>query len=427
MSLEELQRKRGRLKENAEITLENMQKIVDESYRVADVAHHARLILDDIDREFERQTGLDGKDLAFLFLAVGLQLARIVIMQRLSKIEKAGSGNRNEKTLHEFQDRLMKNYYNGVQADEKLYYASLDHIVSTHGVPYDATEYLTKDSLTKLLGKNVSWNFDLEGLVTGNLSLFKGANHRFSTLGHDPVLGLVFGTGNIMTNTITCVRDANAAGAFGMHILKSNHVIYTSEYKRPKISIYASTIQMLEEAIRRTINEPSAFAAALIKQIIHIGTDLYTPCGIQIPVSNLVLSKAYVQKFTKYISMGDLIKIGASAKIADFINTLISAIHFLLYPPEEYLSQDLYAIKTKKIIMYSNVIASASNVIEVGIKMALDDKLAIKDLDIGGLIVTIHRLLTDTKYIHAIKEEFVTSEFNKLIRGNDLNLKEMDW
>ena len=427
MSLEELQRKRGRLKENAEITLENMQKIADESYRVADVAHHARLILDDIDREFERQTGLDGKDLAFLFLAVGLQLARIVIMQRLSKIEKAGSGNRNEKTLHEFQDRLMKNYYNGVQADEKLYYASLDHIVSTHGVPYDATEYLTKDSLTKLLGKNVSWNFDLEGLVTGNLSLFKGANHRFSTLGHDPVLGLVFGTGNIMTNTITCVRDANAAGAFGMHILKSNHVIYTSEYKRPKISIYASTIQMLEEAIRRTINEPSAFAAALIKQIIHIGTDLYTPCGIQIPVSNLVLSKAYVQKFTKYISMGDLIKIGASAKIADFINTLISAIHFLLYPPEEYLSQDLYAIKTKKIIMYSNVIASASNVIEVGIKMALDDKLAIKDLDIGGLIVTIHRLLTDTKYIHAIKEEFVISEFNKLIRGNDLNLKEMDW
>ena len=427
MSLEELQRKRGRLKENAEITLENMQKIVDESYRVADVAHHARLILDDIDREFERQTGLDGKDLAFLFLAVGLQLARIVIMQRLSKIEKAGSGNRNEKTLHEFQDRLMKNYYNGVQADEKLYYASLDHIVSTHGVPYDATEYLTKDSLTKLLGKNVSWNFDLEGLVTGNLSLFKGANHRFSTLGHDPVLGLVFGTGNIMTNTITCVRDANAAGAFGMHILKSNHVIYTSEYKRPKISIYASTIQMLEEAIRRTINEPSAFAAALIKQIIHIGTDLYTPCGIQIPVSNLVLSKAYVQKFTKYISMGDLIKIGASAKIADFINTLISAIHFLLDPPEEYLSQDLYAIKTKKIIMYSNVIASASNVIEVGIKMALDDKLAIKDLDIGGLIVTIHRLLTDTKYIHAIKEEFVISEFNKLIRGNDLNLKEMDW
>ena len=427
MSLEELQRKRGRLKENAEITLENMQKIADESYRVADVAHHARLILDDIDREFERQTGLDGKDLAFLFLAVGLQLARIVIMQRLSKIEKAGSGNRNEKTLHEFQDRLMKNYYNGVQADEKLYYASLDHIVSTHGVPYDATEYLTKDSLTKLLGKNVSWNFDLEGLVTGNLSLFKGANHRFSSLGHDPVLGLVFGTGNIMTNTITCVRDANAAGAFGMHILKSNHVIYTSEYKRPKISIYASTIQMLEEAIRRTINEPSAFAAALIKQIIHIGTDLYTPCGIQIPVSNLVLSKAYVQKFTKYISMGDLIKIGASAKIADFINTLISAIHFLLYPPEEYLSQDLYAIKTKKIIMYSNVIASVSNVIEVGIKMALDDKLAIKDLDIGGLIVTIHRLLTDTKYIHAIKEEFVISEFNKLIRGNDLNLKEMDW
>lgn len=427
MSLEELQRKRGRLKENAEITLENMEKIADESYRVADVAHHARLILDDIDREFERQTGLDGKDLAFLFLAVGLQLARIVIIQRLTKIEKAGSGNRNEKTLHKFQNQLMKNYYNGVHTDEKLYYASLDHIVCTYGVPYDTTEYLSKASLTKLLGKNISWNFDLEGLVTDNLSLFQGANHRFSTLGHDPVLGLVFGTGNIMTNTITCVRDANVAGAFGIPILTSNHVIYSSNYKNPKISIYASTIRMLEEAIRRTVQEPSAFAAALIKQILHIGTDLYTPYGIQIPASNLVFSKAYVQKFTEYISMGDLIKIGASAKIADFINTLICAMHFLLYHPEEYLSQDLYAVKTKKIIMYSNAIASASNVIGVGIKMALDDKAAIKDLDIGGLIVTIQRLLTDTKYIHAVKEEFIISEFNKLIRGNDLNLKEMDW
>ncbi len=404
MSLEELQRKRARLKGNAENTLENMQKIADESYRVADVAHHARLILDDIDREFERQTGLDGKDLAFLFLAVGLQLVRIAIIQHLTKIEKAGPGNRNEKALHEFQNRLMKNYYNGEHTDEKLYYASLDHIVSNYRVPYDATKYLSD-----------------------NLSLFKGANHRFSTLGHDPVLGLVFGTGNIMTNTITCVRDANVAGSFGIPILTSNHVIYSSNYSDPKISIYASTILMLEEAIRRTVQEPSAFAAALIKQILHIGTDLYTPCGIQIPASNLVLSKAYVQKLTEYISMGDLIKIGASAKIADFINTLICAMHFLLYHPEEYLSQDLYAVKTKKIIMYSNAIASASNVIGVGIKMALDDKAAIKDLDIGGLIVTIQRLLTDTKYIHAVKEEFIISEFNKLIRGNDLNLKEMDW
>lgn len=37
--------------------------------------------------------------------------------------------------------------------------------------------------------------------------LFIGANHRFATLGHDPILGLIFGTANIMTNTITTVKN----------------------------------------------------------------------------------------------------------------------------------------------------------------------------------------------------------------------------
>ena len=48
---------------------------------------------------------------------------------------------------------------------------------------------------------------------------------------------------------------------------------------------------------------------ALIKQVIHIGTDLYTPKGIQIPGANLVLSKKNAERLTKYISTGDIIKI----------------------------------------------------------------------------------------------------------------------
>lgn len=75
-----------------------MQKIADESYRVADVAHHSRETLDNLDKKFEMQTGLKGNDIKFLFAAVGLQLARIVILNELTKTETAGSGNRN-KTL----------------------------------------------------------------------------------------------------------------------------------------------------------------------------------------------------------------------------------------------------------------------------------------------------------------------------------------
>ena len=54
-----------------------------------------------------------------------------------------------------------------------------------------------------------------------------------------------------------------------------------------------------------------------------------------------------------------------------------------------------------------------------------DSQQIIKDLDIGGLIVTIRRLLTDTQLIRKVKEEFVFGGFNKFIRGEQLQPKEV--
>ena len=61
------------------------------------------------------------------------------------------------------------------------YYAPLMQICTARGVPYDATRF-----------KGVNYGF------------FKEANHRFATFGHDPIVGLIVGTSNILTNTITC-------------------------------------------------------------------------------------------------------------------------------------------------------------------------------------------------------------------------------
>ena len=91
--------------------------------------------------------------------------------------------------------------------NEKPYYASLEHIITKIGVPYDATAGLTEKNLSALKAKERTWDLDLSEMIPNEkISLFKGANHRFATLGHDPILGLIFGTGNIMTNTITCVK-----------------------------------------------------------------------------------------------------------------------------------------------------------------------------------------------------------------------------
>lgn len=51
---------------------------------------------------------------------------------------------------------------------------------------------------------------------------------------------------------------------------------------------------------------------------------------------------------------------------------------------------------------------------------------AIKDLDIGGLLVTLHHLIYDTRYIQKIKEEFVLKRFKDMIKGNELNFEEIE-
>lgn len=257
------------------------------------------------------------------------------------------------------------------------------------------------------------------------LFLFKGANHRFATLGHDPILGLIFGTGNIMTNTITCVKTP--AFLSGIPVLTTNHVVYTSDFKDPRIATCGSTAVMLQQAAERTKDQPGAFIVSLIKQLIHIGTDFYTPCGIQIPGANLILSNTQVEKLTGYISSGDIFKVGTSAKLADLINLLISTLHMLMYDPSMNVSRNLYSARTRKIVLYSNMIATGSNVIWVGSNMYAGNEDAIRQLDIGGLIVTVQRLINDTEYIRRIKEEFVFGGFNKKIQGSGLELEDISW
>lgn len=57
--------------------------------------------------------------------------------------------------------------------------------------------------------------------------------------------------------------------------------------------------------------------------------------------------------------------------------------------------------------MYSNTIASTSNVIYTAMTRNLSN------LDIGGLLVTIHRIATDTKIIKQIRDEYVYGTYEK--------------
>ena len=74
--------------------------------------------------------------------------------------------------------------------------------------------------------------------------------------------------------------------------------------------------------------------------------------------------------------------------------------HRLFFNP----SQDdkrLYEIRTRKIIMYSNTLSSLINAGYVGVTGNL------KRLDVGGMLVTLWRILTDERAIRRLEIEFI--------------------
>lgn len=361
--------------------------------RLHNVARNTPKILRELNEEFERKTELDGKDIMFLFAATTLQSIRIYLINQITKKEKAGAGNKKEDWLHKQQKKILGKFDNG-DIENYLYHASMNHIITSRGVPYDATAFAGEKH-----------------------DFFKGANHRFATFGHDPILGLVFGTTNILTNTITC----RSQGLLPIPI--TCHVVYDDLGKNPQIGPMASTIEAFEHVENRIDDDKEAVVAALIKQIIHIGTDLYTPCGIQIPGANLVLSNKYAEMLTKYVSTGDVLKIGTSYKWLNLINTIISILHMLTCPYKDKMSLDLYNVKTQNILKYSNIIATGSNIIFNAVRAQRGDEKAVEDIDIAGLIGTLMLIIKSSEFQTKLKNEFVHGQYDAMITQEEYKLE----
>lgn len=370
-------------------TISSLDDIQKETKRLHSIAINTTNILTDLDEEFSKRTSLGWQDIKFLFAATALQCIRIYVINTLTKVQPAGAGNVKENFLHKIQGKLLGTLNDGVPLSPVPYYAPLMQICTARGVPYDATRF-----------KDINHGF------------FKEANHRFATFGHDPIVGLIVGTSNILTNTITC----RSKGPLPVPI--TCHVEYDMDLKNPCIGDVCSTIEALKAAAYRIDNDAVSIVAALIKQIIHIGTDLYTPCGIQIPGANLILDNRYAEELTKYVSAGDFIKIGVSYQIFNLINMFISSLHMLTCQSTSHRDKELHHVKTMKILEYSNIIATGSNVIINAVRFYFGDGKALKDIDFAGLIGTIMMLVRNDEIKRKIKREFIFGEYERMVTGD---------
>lgn len=357
--LEKMTERRRAVSKDIDLALDNMEKTASESRRVSELAHRARYTLDALDAEFERQTKLDKLDVSFLFLATALQCIRQYWLSNDSfRFEKDSDPSNMIK-------RKMKKEYAEILLAP---------------VPYDA--FKKTDAFSTL---------DINTKVSG-------ANHRYTTLGHDPLLGWIFGTINIATDSLT----KNNIPLESYRVINSTHV----DAPVPFPTLVAECSELFHDY---------KFAACCVaRQATHFATDAFTKMGLPIPVLNQI-SPDITSTFLK--SGIDVYGVTRAIAVATLINTVVAAIHGLFYNPEKYGSRDVYEVKTRKILSCSNVIASTSNVILSAVRLAEGDISALKTLDIGGLVVTVYRLTMDAAFIQKVKEEFIFGGFDRLIQG----------
>ena len=342
-----------------------LDQMIQEEQRVGEISRSAAVIIEDLDRDFKRATKLDGTDIAFLFLCTAFQCARQYLLPNdILRLE------------NDQGDALIKGPL------KKILPKSWADVL-TAPVPYDTPHHVP-------------------GLDTG----ISGTTHRYRTLGHDPALGWIFGPANIMSSALT----------------KSDIVTsYLVENQKATQLYPGSTVGMFQTAIAQVKSHPPMLLASLAQQAIHFGSDYFTKQSLPIPLLGTLAPEAahrFMNSNFKNCPHIDMFSITRQAALAAFINQVIFDLHQLFYDESVDGRPSLYEVRTRKILTYSNVLATGSNIIYVAVSKDL------KRLDVGGMLVTLHRLISDIKFINEVKRDFLKNELYSMVTGDQYDFME---
>ena len=367
------------------LSKEEFQFCIDEVQRIND--------------EFSLKTGiLNKKDMSFLMIATALQTARWLIIQELfgdlgQPIDSSDriSSKDGDKLKHPILEKAEKRFgkHDNIQGEypswqEILWgtYPRVDGGKANGCCPYDAQTGAP------------SW-FEEGG---------RGA-HRIKSLGHDAIAGWIFGTANLMTQTIT------------LSDFSSYKVIYPGNCFGEPIS----TLSVLFGAIESVKEDWMRLPAAIIAHYAHLKSDVFTNAGLPVPLSGILsenlAGSLYRNQYDSLRLIKDLKIVGKQASFSIIINMIIGLVHGLLYNPKKDGDRKLYEVRTRKILCISNALASSGN---IAYAIVTEDW---RKLDIGGILVTLYRLFTDVRFISRVKQDFIDKEMDKVL---EKELQELD-
>ena len=342
--------------------------------------------LDEINRQFSKKTRISNKiDLSFLAIATALQVTKTLVFPYVAeKFDYGKSFNPSERLEH--NDSSIQTAHR--QANNQF----RDDHVKSHGtghwinILYQSVAYdITKGS--KELGINMG-----------------GKYHRMYTLGHDPILGWVFGTANILTDCIT------------FNDFHTNRISRIDPVTGAKKMVITPEVVLMGQMVKECYEEVRAdflnLPAALFAQAQHLKSDEFTKMGLPVPILSSIneefASKLYREHYDALCCARDARIVSGSFLVSKFFDLIILLTHGLFRKSDE--NKDLYEVRTRKILLISNSIASTSTIINTAITKNP------KNLDIGGLLNTITRLFCDIRFITRIKQEFIENEIENRLQ-----------
>ena len=403
ISISPEQKKRiSELKEESSSLFQEIDAHSKEEQRVIKVLHNAPIILDRIDEICEERTSLTKTDWILLMVATGLQLFRIYLLPNLKEKFK-------DEDRIEHDDEAMKKMIK----EERQKYAT-DKIKNKGWESNGSQRYR---SWQQILWEKVPYDAT-SGSPAQDICMH-GGQHRIKTLGHDPWLGWIFGVCNIMSDTITICPEYK----LGEKKIRIPYVkTYRVQMKGPFVwTDPTPTYKIFTESFESFREDKHRLYAAIFAQGLHLTSDMYSKWGLPIPILSLIDQDKAYQIYKNGYDWLDFkydvqlpLKNITSAMLSILINKIIGGIHTFFYNPEKEPNFDLYAVRTRKIILYSNVIATSSDIIQTAIRAYYGDDTALKNMDFGGLMVTIYRLISDTTFIQKVKSEFLSKEWDKV-------------
>lgn len=327
----------------------------------------------EINDDFAEKTSIRNKlDMRFLAIATALQVTKALLFPLVA--DKVGYGEKFDKTT-----RLAENDKSILLEEKKTRDAYKNKKLEQGHQAGEWTEMLYRTPPYDITRGSPAIGVNMEGRY-----------HRIHTLGHDPVLGWLFGTSNILTDVVTL-------DTFVSYKVARNPMIITPE-RVPFVSLFGMTISKIKE-------DPLNLPAALVAQGVHLKSDAYTKCGLPVPIletfSPDFAGKLYKNQYDALCFSRDLKVVGTSAVISVLIDMIIGLTHALFYNKDQDGTKHMFEVRTRKILLISNTIATSSNIIYAAVTENP------KALDIGGLLVTIMHLFSDTRFMLNVKKEFI--------------------